>query len=328
MRMGRRKRPHAPGMVFHLTSRLNGREPLFVTGLRQDVVALIRRMMCRTDAGLLAYSVMPNHLHVLLRQGHSTLGSVMQPLMRRIALRVQAAHGLEGRVFERRYRDRLCASPDHVREALMYVHLNPYRAGLCGRELDYPATTHGAYLPGSDPESHGVDPDSQLVVLQLFGQAESRSRDELCGDYLRWLEWRIRQESDDHVAEDPAGEAGAVPDRGPGNRAWRRHFGHEIRAGEQRPNEPQLPDLRDFVVNWIGSPRLGYKVDQLRGSWLPRDAARARAEVIRAAARRGYRTGKIADFFCVSPSSVSMARHAPNQRRNYDGCRLPDLDEN
>lgn len=316
--MGRRKRPHAPGMVFHLVSRLHGREPLFAAGLRDEVAALIRRMIGRTDAELLAYSVMPNHLHVLLRQGRSTLGSIMQPLVRRVALRVQKAHGLEGTVFERRYRDRLCASADHVREALMYVHLNPYRAGLCGRDLDYLAATHRAYLPGADPEAWGIDPDSQLVVLQLFGQASARSRDDLCRDYLRWLDWRMRQKSDDDpVVGGSAGQLGGIPDSGPGNRAWRRHFGYAVRATGQ-PEEPELPDLRDFVVNQLGTPKSAYSLDQLRGSWLPRDAARYRARVIRAAAVRGYRTGRLAEFFRISPSSVSMARHAPAQPGNDD----------
>lgn len=307
-------------MVFHLVSRLHGREPLFVPGLREDVSALIRRMIGRTDAGLLAYCVMPNHLHVLLRQGRSTLGSVMQPLLRRVALRVQAVHGLEGTVFERRYRDRLCASPDHVREALMYVHLNPYRAGLCTRDLDYLATTHGAYLPGADPTDHGIDPADQVVVLQLFGQNDGRSRDDLCGDYLSWLDWRLRQKSDDLVAGESPGRLDGMPDPGPGNRAWWRHFGPAIRAVE-KPERAPLPDLRDFVVTHIGTLEAKYTLDQLRGSWLPRDAARSRARLVRAAARRGYRTGTLADFFGISPSAVSTARYAPSPPRgDSDDC--------
>lgn len=320
--MGRRKRPHAPGMVFHLVTRLHRREPLFVEEVRDEVAALIRRMIGRTDAQLLGYAVMPNHVHVLLRQGPSTLGTIMQPLLRRVALRVQAAHGLEGSIVERRYRDRLCASPDHVREAIMYVHLNPYRAGLCGRDLDYPATTHQAYLPGSDPLAHGIDPDAQLAVLELFGQAGGRSRDELCVDYGRWLDWRLRREPvDPNTAGDQTGEpAGWAPDRGPGNRAWRRHFAPAVRS-VYRLEEPLLPDLRDFVLAQLSVQGSGYTVDQLTGSWLPRDASRSRARLIRAAAHRGYKTGRLADFFAISPAAVSMARYAPIRPGEDDRAR-------
>jgi hypothetical protein len=34
-----------------------------------------------------------------------------------------------------------------------------------------------------------------------------------------------------------------------------------------------------------------------------------RREIIRAAGERGYRTGRIALFFGISPATVSLARH-------------------
>ena len=136
--MGRRKRPYHPGTIFHLTSRTHRHEEWFDPGLRTTIVELIHRMVARTDAQLLAYAVMPNHLHIVLRQGRMELAQVMQPLMRRVALQVQRQHGFEGSVVERRFRDTACTTPDHVRMAIVYTHLNPWRAGLCGDDLSYP----------------------------------------------------------------------------------------------------------------------------------------------------------------------------------------------
>lgn len=312
--MGRRKRPHAPGMVFHLVSRLHRREPLFVPKLRGEVSALIQEMIGRTDAQLLGFAVMPNHLHIVLRQGSSRLGSVMQPLMRRVAQRVKVRYGLEGSIVERRYRDRLCETADHVREVLLYVHLNPWRAGLCDDDLDYRWTTHEAYRPGSDARAFGIDPGAQLSILGLFAQSEGRSRDELCEDYLRWLRWRMMRDLSRKCTGETDDRARIPgPDPGPGDRAWRRYFGPVARSSDVR-REQALPDLRDFVRAQLSMERPTYKLDDLRGSWLPRAAARCRARVIRRAANRGYRTGRIADLFDIRPSTVSTARYAGRPR--------------
>lgn len=288
-------------MVFHLTSRIHRREKLIVPAIRSDVGRLIRTMVARTDAQLLAYAVMPNHIHVMVRQGPTHLGGIMQPLLRRVAHRVQAHHDLEGTVVERRYRDRICATADHVREAVVYVHLNPWRARLCGDDLDYEWVSHRAYLPGTDPTWFGIDPGAQLSVLELFAREEGRSRAGLCSDYLAWFGWRMAQE---------AQTEGSVrkPDTRVGDTAWSRHF----RQGPGVSFDPDhtLPDLRDFVLAQLPHLAPGQTLQSLRGSWLRRPAARSRARVIRAAARRGYRTGKIAELFDVSSTTVSTAKYA------------------
>lgn len=309
--MGRYKRAHAPGMVFHLVSRLHRREPLFVPALRGEVASLIGRVAGRTDARLLAYAVMPNHLHIVLRQGQAPLAAVMQPLMRRVAHRVQTHHAFEGAVVERRYRDRLCATPDHVREAIVYVHLNPWRAGLCEDDLDYGWMTHRAYIPGANPTSFGIDPHAQISVLGLFAQNDGRSRAELCEGYLVWFRRRMEQ---DRIRSGNGGDtaiqpAGGQPDPGPGDRAWRESFALVGRESAHRERRQPL-DLHDFVEIQLARWGPEYKLVDLRGSWLPRPAARCRTQVIRAVAAHGYATGKIARLFGIAPSTVSTAKYS------------------
>lgn len=298
-------------MIFHLVSRLHRREPWFVPDLRGEVASLIRRMIGRTDARLLAYAVMPNHLHVALRQGQTELGDVMQPLLRRVAHRVQVRHGFQGTVVERRYRDRLCRTADHARETVMYIHLNPWRAGLCDDDLAYPWMTQDAYLSGADPVSFGIDPHVQLSVLELFALGEERTREGLCRDYLRWLRWRMSHgRGSTSGFADLDGLPPPPPESLLATRAWRRHFAGCVQRQGNGPVRTR-PDLRDYVMAQL--PRLapGYQLSDLRGSWLPRPAVRCRKRLIRAAAGRGYRTGKIARLLDISPTTVSLAKHGP-----------------
>lgn len=295
-------------MVFHLTSRLHRREPWFVPGVCEEVSSHIRRVVAHSDADLLAYAIMPTHLHVMVRQGQDPLEDIMQPLLRRVAISVHAHHRFEGTVFERRYRDTMCRSPDHIREAFMYVHLNPWRAGLCGDSLDYRWMTHTAFLPGADPAALGVAPGARLEVLQLFAQAESRSADELCRDYLTWLACRMRRDQAASGAVEEGSATVVEPSSFWGDRAWRSTFGGTWDGGLE--GERRLPDLRDYVLNQLAANAPGKTLDQLRGGRLSHSDSRCRAKVIRSAARRGYRTGAIARLFAISPATVSRAKRS------------------
>jgi REP element-mobilizing transposase RayT len=306
--MGRRLRPHSPGTIFHLVTRIHRRESLLTPELRTEVAGLLPASIGRTDAQLLAYAIMPNHLHVLLRQGETRLGAVMQPLLRRVAHRVQAFHGLDGTVFERRYRDSACLTPDHVREAIMYVHLNPWRAGLCSDELDYLWTTQRAYLPGADPASFGINARAQERVLELFALTQAQGRDDVCLDMAVWLKWRMGQDRAARTDAPPAGAGSPRPDSVHGDRAWRVHFA-PVRYEDHKP-PTLLPDLRDFVMVQLGRLAPGCSLEDLLGTPLPHPMARLRRRILHAAARNGYRTGSIARFFAVSPGTVSAAKYS------------------
>lgn len=287
-------------------------------GLRSEIADLIVRMVGRTDADLLAYAVMPNHLHILLRQGQLELSAVMQPLLRRVAHRVQTWHRFEGAVVERRYRDRPCASPGHVREALLYIHLNPWRAGLCGDDLNYPWMSHGAYLPGVDSLDFGIDPNVQLRLLDYFATGEDRGRDQLCRDYARWMAWRMDQDrsrSSDPTRRTLAETAAVPPLSGPGLPSGEgkppHRFAPMIRYDVSQ-REARLPDLRDFLTKELGRNPCNSTLESLRGSWLPKTRVGTRARLIRAATQRGYRTGDVARFFRISAGSVSRIKYSPH----------------
>lgn len=120
--MGRQLRPQLPGVPFHVTARVQGRAAWF-TGVERPLENRILAAPRRSDATLLAYAVMPNHLHLVVVQGSQPLSQLMQPLLTRIALLVQRRTGREGHIFERRFRASPCLDPDYLRNAIAYVHL-------------------------------------------------------------------------------------------------------------------------------------------------------------------------------------------------------------
>src|SRR5262245_58757666 len=110
----RLKRPYLPGTAFHLTSRTIGHEP-WLALLRDDITGIFARGFAHSDALLIAFAVMHNHFHLIVRQGRAPLSALMHSICRSIALRAQSVHNREGHIFERRYRALPCLTPQHLR---------------------------------------------------------------------------------------------------------------------------------------------------------------------------------------------------------------------
>ena len=186
-----------PGGAFHITSRLQGHVPLFVP-ICDRIVELIDYCFARSDATLVARAIMPNHLHLVMRQGSDPLHATMQPLLRRIAYLVQRTHGVKGHVFERAFAHRTCGNAAYLRNCIVYAHLNPVRAKLADRPEDYHWTSHLNYV-ADDP---AIEPPTPVIWAgDLYWQAEvggaqheppeARDRQRIC-DLRDFVEMLLR----------------------------------------------------------------------------------------------------------------------------------------
>ena len=323
--MSRRPRPHLPGSTFHLTTRLHRREELFTPALRTQIVGIIRDELSVTDADLLAYAIMPNHFHLVIRQGRAPLPSFMQPIVRRAALLVQREHGREGYVFERRYRDRACADPDHLRNAIVYTHLNPVRAGLCRSPNEYAWTSHGAWTGNPVASDGRADPAVVDLGLPLYASDARRGRADLVADYVSFLDWRaeIDQRNGD-VGID--GRTAAACRRQPnllhGDATWMQTMTPRSPwASAERPG-PELPpngastraDLSEIAALALSETGSGLDPAVLRSRWGGPTYVRARHNFIRKAASVGYRGVQIASYLHVTTQAVSRVLAADRKR--------------
>ena len=324
-RMGRQKRLYLPGGTFHLVARCQGREAFFTPALRTRIVTLLREHVAYSDVELFAYVVMPNHIHLIVRQGRSPLWRFMQPLLRRVAITVLRRFGREGHVFERRYRSHVCATPDYFRNAVVYTHLNPVRAGLCTWPAEYPWSSHGAWLGNDVAVDGGRQPVSLSRAAKAFATTADRTTSELARDYAAYVEWR--QECDRiRASHDPAeGAASLEPPAPPlehGDANWAYYLappagvaiegvaalqdGRGTRAGR-----PELATIAATVIRASGADLVPALV---RSRWGGPAYVRARRAIILQATAAGYRGTEIAAYLRISSTAVSSALTAERKR--------------
>jgi len=100
---------------------------------------------------LLAWCVIPNHVHVLI-QPKNKLGKIVQSWKSytgRWALNRNAALGLgvPGKKFwMREYWDRFIRNENHLIQVVDYIHENPVKAGLCVKAEDWPWSSARFYV--------------------------------------------------------------------------------------------------------------------------------------------------------------------------------------
>ena len=166
---------HARGLTFSTQHRL----PLLTDEVIADwMVAAVGRARQTHGFRLIAYVVMPEHVHLLIlptadRPGVAEiLKSVKQGVSRRAVrrLRSEKPDMLEqlvvsrpsGRIEHRFWMqgggyDRNLTSIDTVRVAVSYIHANPVRRGLVGRDIDWRWSSAGWYA-GLKDQPIEIDP--------------------------------------------------------------------------------------------------------------------------------------------------------------------------
>lgn len=122
--------------MYHLVARSADGRLLFRTWV--EGLALWRRVVRRVP-GIVAFAVMPDHLHLV------HLHDVRQPLAQVLAGYARwrnRARGERGRVFEPLPAAQRLPDEEHCRRTIRYVHLNPCRARLVRDPLAWPLSTH------------------------------------------------------------------------------------------------------------------------------------------------------------------------------------------
>jgi len=145
--MPRGPRQQVAGGIFHVTARGVRRSDIFRDDRdRRFFLSLVAQLSKARGWRCLAYCLMPNHYHVVLRTSDADLSAGMHWLNGCYAQWFNGRHGYEGHVFDRRFHSTLVQSDVHLLELLRYVVLNPVRAGLCSHPGEWPWSSYRAVL--------------------------------------------------------------------------------------------------------------------------------------------------------------------------------------
>lgn len=168
--MARPLRIEFPGAVYHVTSRGNARQVIFVDdedrGIFFDVLSMVVE---RFHWFCHAYCLMENHYHLLIETPKGNLSKGMRELNGVYTQGFNRRYGRVGHLFQGRYKAILVEKDNHLLSLCRYVVLNPVRIGLRERPEQWKWSSYRATI--------GLEKrPSFLTIDWLLSQFDGRKR--------------------------------------------------------------------------------------------------------------------------------------------------------
>lgn len=174
--MARPLRIEIPGALYHVTSRGDRREAIYLADAdRQAWLKLLGEVCQRFNWQCHAYCLMDNHYHIIIETIEGNLSAGMRQLNGVYTQWHNRAHGKVGHVFQGRFKAIVVQRESYLLELARYVVLNPVRAGICAMPQDWPWSSYSAMI---EPDPSKAPPQwlNTAWLLQQFGASLPKAR--------------------------------------------------------------------------------------------------------------------------------------------------------
>ena len=191
--MPRHARKRAESGIYHIMLRGIDQQHIFED--KEDNLKFLQILKeCKELCGfrLLAYCLMGNHVHLLLKEGNETLEQVFKRIGGRFVYWYNVKYQRVGHLFQDRFKSEPVDSDAYLLTVIRYIHQNPVKAGLCERPEDYPYSSWKEYL--SQAELADVSFTETLIDREELLAFHKQLGNENCLDIADKLRIRITDE--------------------------------------------------------------------------------------------------------------------------------------
>jgi putative transposase len=173
--MSRPLRIEFPGAVYHVTSRGDWRENIFLDAEdRNTFLGILGHAMERFDAQVLAYCLMGNHYHLVLHTRQANLSRLMRHVNGVYTQDFNRRRGLVGHLLQGRFKAILVDRDAYLLTLCRYVERNAVAAKLVGSPGDWEWSSYRAHV---NETSSPVWLDTDGLHGYLLGRAPASARD-------------------------------------------------------------------------------------------------------------------------------------------------------
>jgi len=167
----------AEGAIYHLYNRGNHKQLIFdQTADYQLYLGMLKKFCREENFSIIAYCLMPNHIHLIVRQGGlSNPSRLIARLHTSYAMYFNDTYKKVGHLFQGRYKQKIVESDNYLLQLVSYLHLNPVKDQIVSSPEKYPWSSIGWYQQPARNRQWGIcdaDVVSQLG-LRNIDRAES-----------------------------------------------------------------------------------------------------------------------------------------------------------
>lgn len=315
--MPRHPRLFIPGATYHVYCRTARGESVFdddgEAGAFVETLKEVREVDCWT---ILAWCLMGNHYHLVVKTRTVDLWRSMARLQGRVSRGHNRRHGYLGRLWQSRYRARIIDTNEYFRQVLAYVHLNPVSAGIVDDPADFIHSGHRELIGRCEP--HVIDRRSALLGFSdegPLGAVDDYLRCVRSVAEVRWsaegvhdLPWWAPARHVDEIA---------IADQ---------HRQAQTFDGQQLPGDRAELELSEFVDRYQSASR--FEIRDLASRTRSTRHLDGRIEfTVLAASRYGLKACDIATVLCKGRNTITRWLNQGLRREQADPEFVARLDE-
>ena len=189
--MGRMRRTWQPELYYHVTMRGNNRQNIF---LNEGDVSLFFRALLRTykksKFTIVAYCIMNNHYHLLIRSSETPLSEVMLSINKTYSEYFKRKYNYCGQLYETRFFSSMVSDPIGLLNVSSYIHQNPLATSkaLTSKMEYYPYSSYQFYFYNKQSDHPFLNTNLLPSLIDNYPEIKESSYVAYCENF------RVRQD--------------------------------------------------------------------------------------------------------------------------------------
>ena len=139
---------YLPGYYYHIFNRGANKQEIFREKSNYlYVLQYIKQYSKEFDLSIIAYCLMPNHYHILVRQNSDHPAYLLpQRVFNRYTKAFNQSYSHSGTLFEGRYKCKVVEDDSYLIHLCKYIHINPIKAGLVTKPEDWDYSNYQEFI--------------------------------------------------------------------------------------------------------------------------------------------------------------------------------------
>jgi putative transposase len=166
--MARPYRLQGKGLLYHITSRGDGRKKIFINDYDfNKFLDYLKLAKEKFKFNLYAYCLMGNHYHLLIETTQPNLSRIMQYINTAYTIYYNKKQNNCGHLFQGRYKSILIEADSYFKELTRYIHLNPVRAKIVQTPDKHKWSSYSLYLNAKDNGLVNIKEARRLLDMDI-----------------------------------------------------------------------------------------------------------------------------------------------------------------
>lgn len=189
--MPRKAREKSSLSCYHIIARGNNKQDIFYD--TKDKIKFMKELAKTKEKyqyDLYAYVLMPNHIHLIIKEEKQPISKVMKSLLSSYAQYINKKYERIGYVFQDRFHSKPIEDEIYLKNVIRYIHLNPQKAGI----VTYSKYEWSSYLEYMRKESKLIN---KTEIEEMF----TKNIHDFYHLFQEFHQERINQNIDEQILE-------------------------------------------------------------------------------------------------------------------------------